>query len=330
MFRIPMLLAALCTILLIGCGDGISGSALGQDPKLAEALQIELADTAKDITVLAEYYNDTELQGKEILDFTQRLVSISENLAVRTSDAGPETLIRLEETRRTLWQIENSLNEIIDSRERLIGELLDLITSNITDTVDWYSTGKIENNPVSSNEKSNELASSLDELRTTVIDISNQLFGIETTLNTLELSTKPESQSSSKDWQPVSSPVVIEDDDVGLIVTFDSGVDGASWGNGTYTKCSIGATCGALSSGIFGGREVYVKPNANSDDPTDDWYYAYVFHKWEGQTWILQYVSPALTDSAGNYLWNAHRYGDCENPWDSDCNWSGLTVSQQS
>ena len=128
--------------------------------------------------------------------------------------------------------------------------------------------------------------------------------------------------------------VVTEDDDValpgGLIVTFDSGADGATWGNGTYTRCSSGATCGALSDGIFGGREVYVKPHANSDDPNDDWYYAYVFHKWEGETWIIQYVSPALTNSAGNYLWNAHRYGDCENPWDGDCNWSGLTVSQQS
>jgi len=128
--------------------------------------------------------------------------------------------------------------------------------------------------------------------------------------------------------------VVTEDDDVTLpnelIVAFDSGVEGETWGNGTFSRCDAGLPCGALSSGIFGGREVYVKPHANSHDPSDDWYYAYIFHKWAGATWIIQYVSPALTDSAGNYLWNAHRYGDCENPWDGDCNWSGLTVSQQS
>ena len=125
--------------------------------------------------------------------------------------------------------------------------------------------------------------------------------------------------------------VVTEDDDVALpnslIVAFDSGVEGEAWGNGTFSRCDSGASCGALSSGIFGGREVYVKPHANSDDPNDDWYWAYIFHKWDAESWIIQYVSPALTDSAGNYLWNAHRYSDRENPWGD---WGDLTVSQGS
>ena len=125
--------------------------------------------------------------------------------------------------------------------------------------------------------------------------------------------------------------VVTVDDDVALpnslIVAFDSGVEGETWGNGTFSRCDAGLPCGALSSGIFGGREVYVKPHANSHDPSDDWYYAYIFHKWDAESWIIQYVSPALTDSAGYNLWNAHRYSDRENPWGD---WGDLTVAQGS
>jgi hypothetical protein len=124
---------------------------------------------------------------------------------------------------------------------------------------------------------------------------------------------------------------VINDDEPtlpnSLIVAFDSGVEGETWGNGTFFRCDSGASCGVLSSGIFGGREVYVKPHANSDNPNDDWYWAYIFHKWDAESWIIQYVSPALTDSAGNYLWNAHRYSDRENPWGD---WGDLTVLQGS
>jgi len=134
------------------------------------------------------------------------------------------------------------------------------------------------------------------------------------------------------DWAGDENLYVVTEDDEptlpnSLVVAFDSGVEGEAWGNGTFARCDSGAPCGALSSGIFGGREVYVKAHANSDDPTSDWYWAYIFHKWDAESWIIQYVNPALTDSAGNYLWNAHRYSDRENPWGD---WGDLTVSQGS
>ena len=109
-----------------------------------------------------------------------------------------------------------------------------------------------------------------------------------------------------------------------LTVAFDSGVDGEAWGNGTFSKCASAGSCGALQSGVFSGREVYVKPHANSSDPNSDWYWAYIFKKWDAETWIIQYVSPALTNSSGEYLWNAHRLSDGENPWGD---WGDLTVT---
>ena len=122
--------------------------------------------------------------------------------------------------------------------------------------------------------------------------------------------------------------VVTADDDAtlpsSLTVAFDSGVDGEAWGNGTFSKCASAGSCGALQSGVFSGREVYVKPHANSSDPNSDWYWAYIFKKWDAETWIIQYVSPALTNSSGEYLWNAHRLTDSENPWRD---WGDLTVT---
>ena len=122
--------------------------------------------------------------------------------------------------------------------------------------------------------------------------------------------------------------VVTADDDVTtpstLTVAFDSGVDGEAWGNGTFSKCASTGSCGALQSGVFSGREVYVKPHANSDDPSSLWYWAYIFKKWDAESWIMQYVNPALTDSSGAYLWNAHRYSDRENPWGD---WGDVTVT---
>ena len=122
--------------------------------------------------------------------------------------------------------------------------------------------------------------------------------------------------------------VATTDDDAtlpsSLTVAFDSGVDGEAWGNGTFSRCASDGSCGALQSGVFSGREVYVKPHANSSDPNSDWYWAYIFKKWDAETWIIQYVSPALTNSSGEYLLNAHRLSDGENPW---ADWGDLTVT---
>ena len=115
--------------------------------------------------------------------------------------------------------------------------------------------------------------------------------------------------------------VVTLDDDVilptSLSVVVDSTSDWRVWANGTYTRCT-GTPCGHLDVQTWNGREVYVKPGANSTDPDDDWYYAYIFARPGGQTWPIQYVKP-------DGQWNAHSYCDGSNPW--TCNWPDSTVT---
>ena len=115
--------------------------------------------------------------------------------------------------------------------------------------------------------------------------------------------------------------VVTLDDDVilpsSLSVVVDSTSDWGGWANGTYTRCT-GTPCGHLDVQTWNGREVYVKPGANSTDPDDGWYYAYIFARPGGQTWPIQYVKP-------DGQWNAHSYCDGSNPW--TCNWPDSTVT---
>ena len=115
--------------------------------------------------------------------------------------------------------------------------------------------------------------------------------------------------------------VVTLDDDVilptSLSVVVDSTSNWGGWANGTYTRCT-GTPCGHLDVQTWNGREVYVKPGANSTDPNDGWYYAYIFARPGGQTWPIQYVKP-------DGQWNAHSYCDGRNPW--DCEWPESTVT---
>ena len=95
---------------------------------------------------------------------------------------------------------------------------------------------------------------------------------------------------------------------------FEPGVDGEAWGNGTFTRCTT-TPCGLLDVTTWSGREIYVKVSGHSQDPTDDWYYAYIFMRIE-ERWEIQFVEP------GPYA--AHRGIDAENPWGD---WGDLTVT---
>jgi hypothetical protein len=118
------------------------------------------------------------------------------------------------------------------------------------------------------------------------------------------------------EWEDLS--VVTLDDDTtlptSLSVMFDSGVDGEAWGNGTFTRCTA-TPCGHLDVTTWSGREIYVKVSGHSQDPNDDWYYAYIFMRIE-ERWEIQFVEP------GPYA--AHRGIDAENPWGD---WGDLTVT---
>jgi len=123
------------------------------------------------------------------------------------------------------------------------------------------------------------------------------------------------------DWEDLW--VVTVDDDTtltlptSLSVVVDSTANWGGWADGTYTRCT-GTPCGHLDVQTWNGREVYVKPGANSTDPDDGWYYAYIFARPGGQTWPIQYVKP-------DGQWNAHSYCDGSDPW--TCNWPDSTVT---
>ena len=106
---------------------------------------------------------------------------------------------------------------------------------------------------------------------------------------------------------------------VALVVVFDDGVDGKTWGDGRYTRCVTGEPCGHLSGPTIHGREVYVKTSGHAaSDPSHHWHYAYIFLKQTGsQTWPIQYVVPSSQ-------WMAHRYFDSDNPWGD---WGDLLVT---
>jgi hypothetical protein len=164
------------------------------------------------------------------------------------------------------------------------------------------------------------------------VSTQNIVIKMRPALNSQTERAAPKPQASeaalnSQAERPTLEVVTADDDGTlpsTLIVAFDSGVDGETWGNGTFSRCASDSSCGALQSGVFSGREVYVRPHANSANPKSDWYWAYIFKKWDAETWIIQYVNPALTNSSGGYLWNAHRYSDSENPWGD---WGDLTVT---
>ena len=138
----------------------------------------------------------------------------------------------------------------------------------------------------------------------------------------------------------VEGTATINGDDSGLCataveVTVNSGIDWGAWANGVYTRCTAEAPCGALDVHTLNGRAIYVKAAANSTDPTHAWYYAYVYAycadselepcSSDTNLWVLQYVSPALKDVEGDYMWNAHRYLYGKDPWSEP--WGDNTVA---
>jgi hypothetical protein len=426
-----MVLAALCVILLIGCGDGLSGSATGQNATRTEALQEELAAMARDLDDLNTYYSGLEFEVDETLSFARRLIVLSEDMVSKAGDHRTENALALDESRQSLSRIENSLFDLIESRERTIGELLGLITVDITSVLASYSNEEAEIKPASA-ERFEGLFKVLADQEAESSGLLDQLFDIENNLTTMDLAPSPhteESPVSLLDWhlerggdsnhvevsetgstytfemwlwsQPSSDAVLsIVSGDTGEVtvspatLTFtnsnwdsaqtvtltgvnDTDLDGDqattitlsgvgdNWGSdetlfvvtedddgddqrgsesnseespvflwassdeeyqewitGEYYPCTS-TPCGHLSVTTWNGKDIYVKVSGQSTDLYDDWYWAYIFQYSPG-TWVIQYVSPALTDSAGNYLWNAHRYTDSTEPWNGT--WEDITI----
>ena len=105
----------------------------------------------------------------------------------------------------------------------------------------------------------------------------------------------------------------------------------AQWINGVFEPCTD-VPCGHLSEKEWNDEIVYVKKsglssvsNEYNSDGSPSYYWAYIF-QYSKDKWVIQYVSPDLKDAAGNYLWNAFRYGEGTSPLSA--NWIDLQVSE--
>ena len=321
LFRIPILLAALCAILLMGCADGLSGSAIGQNASRTEALQQELAAMARDLADLNTYYSGLEFEVDETISLARSLMDLSEDMVSKASDYKPETVLALDESRQSLWRIENSLFDLIESRERTIGELLSLVTVDITYVLASYSNEEAEIEPAST-ERFDELFEVLANQEAESSGLLDQLFDIENNLTTMDLAPSTDTRASSPTGGANQGGSESNSEESLVFLWASSDEEYQEWITGEYYPCTS-TPCGHLGVTTWNGKDIYVKVSGQNTDPDDDWYWAYIFQYAPG-TWVIQYVSPALTDSAGNYLWNAHRYSDSTEPWNGT--WDDITI----
>ena len=305
-FRIPIILSTLFIVLLMGCGSGLGGSAIGQNATQTETLEQELTSMAADLASLNAYYRNLESEVEQTKTLNQNLIDLSEDLISQAENYNLGTSAGLDESRYALWRIEDSLMEITDERERIIGELLGLITTDITNVLLRFSDDETqiqETPPEIFDGLFDGLTSQEVKLSALVHDLNN----IETTLKTIDLTPVQGFKASSSDGGPTESEPPPEF----LYVSSDEQYQG--WISGEYYPCTS-TPCGHLNVTSWNNKEIYVKVSGQSTDPSDDWYWAYIF-KYSPGTWVIQYVSPALTDASGNYMWNAHRYSDAVEPW---------------
>jgi hypothetical protein len=331
-FRAALSISVLLLVLLVaGCGQGLSGQATGEDRGNTGITKQDISDISNN---LADLHTSIEQLEKDIGVLNASVAGIA------LSSGEP------------FEKVVGALNPSVADIAPLSGQP--------DDGLDWHLERYGEEGDVSLSETGTTATFGLNLWSQPESDVALSIVSADTGEVTVSPSTLTFTSSNWENIQTITLTgvdedaedgtqttiitvsgvggfwrsdqetlqVVTADDDVTLpstlTVAFDSGVDGEAWGNGTFSKCASTGSCGALQSGVFSGREVYVKPHANSDDPNDDWYWAYIFKKWDAEAWIMQYVSPALTDSSGEYLWNAHRYSDGENPWGD---WGDVTVT---
>ena len=242
-------------VMLMGCGQGLSGQAVGGDDENIDVLK------------------------QQIADISDRLADLDANIEAVESDQGIDDIRDVREGIQGNSDSLANLKEIIENVE----ETIDVINSSVVDLA--------------------SLVENVDQAKASAV------FGNtpgDSVVDSGEISgTMPE-------YDDTTLPVA-------LVVVFDDGVDGKTWGDGRYTRCVTGEPCGHLSGPTIHGREVYVKTSGHmSNDPSHHWHYAYIFLKQTGsETWPIQYVVPSSQ-------WMAHRYFDSDNPWGD---WGDLVVT---
>ena len=242
-------------VMLMGCGQGLSGQAVGGDDENIDVLK------------------------QQIADISDRLADLDANIEALESDQGIDDIRDVREGIQGNSDSLANLKEIIENVE----ETIDVINSSVVDLASL----------VENVDQANASAVFGNTPGDSVVD-SGEISGM-----------MPE-------YDDTTLPVA-------LVVVFDDGVDGKTWGDGRYTRCVTGEPCGHLSGPTIHGREVYVKTSGHvPNDPSHRWHYAYIFLKQTGsETWPIQYVVPSSQ-------WMAHRYFDSDNPWGD---WGDLVVT---
>ena len=331
-FRVTVSISVLLLVLLFaGCGQGLSGRATGEDGEEIRITKQEILDISNNLadlrTSIEQLENEIEVLNASVASITlssgqpfEKAVGVLDTSVADTANSSAQPGDSLD------WHLERygeegdvSLSET-GSTATFELNLWSQPESDAVLSIVSADTGEVTVSPSTLTFTSSNWETKQTVTLTGVDDDAED--GTQTT--TITVSGVGDFWRSDQETLQVATA----DDDATLpstlTVAFDSGVDGEAWGNGTFSRCASDGSCGALSSGVFSGREVYVRPGANSADPNSDWYWAYIFKKWDAETWIIQYVNPALTNSSGGYLWNAHRYSDSENPWGD---WGDLTVT---
>ena len=329
-FKVTVSISVLLLVLLFaGCGQGLSGQATGED---AEDIGITKQDISEISDNLADLRTSIEQLEDQIGVLNASVADIADSsgqpfgAAVGILNASAEDIADSSgQPGDSLdWHLERDWDEVSLSETGSTAtfdlNLWSQPESDVVLSVVSADTGEVTVSPIWLTFTSSNWEAKQTITLTGVDDDAED--GTQTT--TITISGVGDFWKSDQETLQVATT----DDDAtlpsSLTVAFDSGVDGEAWGNGTFSRCASDGSCGALQSGVFSGREVYVRPHANSSDPNSDWYWAYIFKKWDAETWIIQYVNPALTNSSGEYLWNAHRATDGENPWKD---WGDLTVT---
>ena len=330
-FRAALSISVLLLVLLVaGCGQGLSGQATGEDRGNTGITKQDISDISNN---LADLHTSIEQLEKDIGVLNASVAGI----ALSSGEPFEQVVGALNPSVADIAPLSGQPDDGLDWHLERYGEEGDVSLSETESTYAFYMN--LWSQPGSDAVLSivSDDTSEVTVSPSTLTFTSSNWQVLQTvTLTGVDDDAEDGSQTTTVTVSGVGGfwrsdqetlQVATTDDDMTLpstlTVAFDSGVDGEAWGNGTFSKCASDSSCGALQSGVFSGREVYVKPHANSHDPNDDWYWAYIFKKWDAEAWIMQYVSPALTDSSGEYLWNAHRYSDGENPWGD---WGDVTV----
>ena len=133
-FRSLLLPTLLSLGLLVGCGDGLSGSAIGRNVSDMESLQEGLSEYAEGLTQINSYHNEFEVLADESLVYADDLVAEIDELI---DTAGPDSLFTLNELREISGQVadDGGIKEAIQSlkvdRDAVMGEVLESIKSDI-------------------------------------------------------------------------------------------------------------------------------------------------------------------------------------------------------